>query len=701
MEYKMKRWLLTLVLLLSSLSPLWARERFSLNSDWSFFFGHEVEAERARHITLPHTWNEDALVGSFPYLRTQGVYRRGIYIPSAWEGKRLFLRFGAASTVADLLVNGQYAGSHRGAGVSFTIEITDWVRFGEQNRLMVVVSNVPRNDLMPLSTDRNIYGGLTGGVELLVTDPLAISPLYLGTEGLLVRTNRITEDGVEGEAELHLSLKRPRAVELTLMAHDASGRLLFSQRRNIKNNYNFDRPIQIPFSIEQAPIWSPEKPELCRFTAVVESGEWRDSVTIQTGLRTLQLTERKLLLNGREVALNGVSLSYDHPQEGALYAEQAVREDLSLVEDLGANAVRSPFGPHPASLYTACDERGVLAWIDLPFERSPLLADICYYASPDFEEQGLLLLEEIVAQHINHPSVIFWGLFSDMKAVDGRLIDYIGRLKQRAGELDPTRPTVAVSNQDGPINFITEAIAWHLNLGWERGNAEDTSIWLAQLANRWSHLKSAIYYGFEGFVDQQPEEYSQKVQSGTLELPERRQSRIHEEYVRALSSDTLLWGWWVNGLSDYKSARRAERMNGSGLVAWNRAEKKDAYYLYRAVWNRKSPTLHLADKRRRERRMEPQHFVFYLSEGLSPTVLLNGDTLQLERYAPCIYRTEEVIPRIENRLQIVASVPDSLGQDLPFAGVCLEELWEFRCGSALTAPVQQAPLQTIGLPPIN
>lgn len=697
----MKRWLLTFGMLVLATLPLAARECYSLNDDWNFFFGHEAEADRARHITLPHTWNEDALAGSFPYMRAQGIYRRTLYLPKEWAEKRLFLRFGSASTVTDLTVNGQYAGSHRGAGVAFVFEITDLVRFGEQNTLMVEVSNAARNDVMPLSTDRNIYGGLTRGVELIVTDPVAISPLHLGCEGLLVHTDRISEDGAEGVAELYLTLRQPHAVEITLTARDATGRTLFSQRRNIKSNYNFERPVRIPFTIENAPLWSPEHPTLCSFTAEIEAGEWCDRVEVKTGLRTLQLTERALLLNGRPIRLQGLSLTYDHPRDGALYGPYGVAEDLALLYDVGANAVRSPFGPHDPLLYEACDSEGLLAWIDLPFERSPLLADICYYASPAFEEHGVRLLEEIIAQHMNHPSVIFWGLFADMKAVDGRLIDYIGRLKNRATALDPTRPTVAVSNQDGPINFITEAITWHLNLGWERGNAEDVAIWLSQLGRRWSHLKSAIYYGFEGFVNQQPEQYAQKAEHGTLDLPERRQSRLHEEYVRALSADTLLWGWWVNALSDYKSARRAERMNGSGLVAWNRNEKKDSYYLYRAVWNHKKPTLHLADKRRAERRLEPQRFVFYLSEGFAPMALLNGDTLQLERYAPCIYRTEEVMPRRENRLQIIASVPDTLLEGHPFEERCLEEAWAFRCGSALTAPVQQAPLQTIGLPPIN
>lgn len=81
-------------------------------------------------------------------------------------------------------------------------------------------------------------------------------------------------------------------------------------------------------------------------------------------------------------------------------------------------------------------------------------------------------------------------------------------------------------------------------------------------------------------------------------MPEERQTRFHEEYVKNLQNDSLFWGTWINNMFDYGSARRPYGINGEGLVTIDRRERKDAYYLYRALWNERKPTLHIVDKRR-------------------------------------------------------------------------------------------------------
>ena len=215
----MKR-ILLLLLTLAALTG-GAQARTTRPDDgWSFFFVHENSGDRARPVSLPHTWNFDALAGVYPYQRTQAIYTRSLYIPADWSGKRLFLRFAGVENAADLFVNGNHAGNHVGAGVAFTFEITDFIRFGADNQLLVLVANTPRSDLMA-ATERNLYGGIVRGVELLVTDPVAVSPLYLGTDGLLIHAAEISEERVEGYAELHLSIPTPRTVEVNLKALEA------------------------------------------------------------------------------------------------------------------------------------------------------------------------------------------------------------------------------------------------------------------------------------------------------------------------------------------------------------------------------------------------------------------------------------------------------------------------------------------------
>lgn len=680
----MKRLLLPLLVLLALSGSVSARSTRSLNDGWSFFFVHENSGDRARPVQLPHTWNFDALAGVYPYLRTQAIYTRDLYVPAEWSGKRLFVRFAGVENTADLFVNGSHAGDHVGAGVAFAFEITDYVRFGADNQLLVAVANSPRSDLMASSSERNLYGGIVRDVELLVTDPVAISPLYLGTDGLLIRANEVTAERVDGFAELHLSIPSPRTVEVVLKAYDPENRMLFRQHRTLKSSYDSSKPLTIPFTVLQPQLWSPETPALYRFEAEVSTADGADRVAVTTGLRRVELTPEGLLLNGSRIALRGVMLTYDRPDAATLWGGAEAESDLKLARELGANAVCSPASAHPAALYDLCDREGMLSRIDLPFIRTSFLSDLSYCASPAFEAHGEQLLREIVAQHLNHPSVVMWGLFSDLRGVDKHLLGYVERLNRTAHAVDPSRPTVVTSSENGPLNFLSNGVVWRQTAGWYRGLVEDLNIWLGQLAADWSHLASAVCYGFEGFAEQQPDEYGRPT-PGTLELPERRQTRFHEEYASRLTADSLLWGWWIDGLCDYGAARHDIGRKGTGLVSFDRRVRKDAFYLYRALWNRREPTLHLTEKRWNDRPASPQRLTVYASEGLEPVLTVNGDTVALEPYAPAVYRTAEVELAGENEVIVSAGA--------------LSDRAVIRCGSELKRPAPTDLLQTISLSP--
>ena len=202
----MKRYIAILLLLTGLVSTARAREVFPINEGWRFFFKSEKTSDNARHVTLPHSWNTDPLAQGY-WLETTGNYQNGMYLPVEWASKRLFVKFYGVQSVADLFVNGNYVGTHRGGATAFTFEITDKVRFGTDNAMLVVVSNSYRDDVLPTSTDMNLYGGIYREAELILTERTAISPLYLGSEGVLVRQQSVTPEKVEGEVEVHITSK--------------------------------------------------------------------------------------------------------------------------------------------------------------------------------------------------------------------------------------------------------------------------------------------------------------------------------------------------------------------------------------------------------------------------------------------------------------------------------------------------------------
>ncbi|MEG1644743.1 MAG: glycoside hydrolase family 2 TIM barrel-domain containing protein [Alistipes sp.] len=680
----MMKQLLLFFLLLTTCGSATAREIHALNDGWRFFFGYENGGDNARPVTLPHTWNYGIATQSQPYLQTQGNYIREIYIPHDWQSKRLFVRFYGVQNCANLFVNGIHCGEHRGGSTAFTFEITNNIRFGTNNTLLVAVNNAPQTDILPTVSEHNLYGGISRDVELLVTDATAISPLYLGTDGILIHPNTITKEKVEGMAEIHMLAANESSYRLTLRIVAPDGNIVFIKSLKLRAD---QKPVLLPFTIERPQLWSTERPFLYRVSAEVEGDCTTDKVALETGFRTIDCSATTgFSLNKVRVPMRGIALTYDRPQSGNVLSEEDYAADVALLKELGANALRSPFGPHGQTLYNRCDQEGLLVWIDLPLFRTPFLGDISYYCTPSFEENGLQQLREIIAQNINHPSVVMWGIFSSLRPLDQRIEAYISRLNRLAHDADPSRPTVASSNQNGTFNTTPDLIVWRQDVGWQRGNTSDILVWSNQLHKNWGTLRSGVCYGAEGCSEHQDDELT-KASTRTLWLPERRQTQFHEEYARQLEADTLFWGLWIDQLADFGSARRAEGINSAGLVSFDRHTRKDAFYLYKALWNKQTPTLHIVEKRWTPRLSEKQVIKVYASEGTLPILRINGEEIALTRYAPCQYRTAEITLRPTNLLEVTAGT--------------LTDRAEIRIGNALKQPMPMALLQTTNPLPIN
>ena len=629
----MKR-LFILCLLLGLALTASARDIYQLNDGWEFFFKSENTSDNARMVNLPHSWNTDPLAGQ-NFQETTGNYLREIYIPEEWASKRIFIRFHGAQTVADLFLNGSHVGEHKGGGTAFCFELTKFIRFGSDNALQVIVSNTFRSDVLPVSTDTNLYGGLHRDVELIVTDEIAISPLYYGSEGVLCRPSRVSKERVEGEMEVQLLTSARTEATLHLEIFNAKGKPVYTRSQRINGQ---PKSVRIPFIFEHPQLWSPEETNL--YTAVVRlyNDAHQDEVTIRTGFRAVERDAESgwIAINGQPRQLRGVVLHHDNALGGIL-SKSALDEDLDQVQELGATAIRSAVQPHAQHLYNRCDEEGMLVWVDAPMHRAPFIGDVAFYSTAAFELNAREQLREIILQNINHPSVIMWGIFSRLVPRGDEILQCVRNLNTEAKRLDPKRMTVACSDQDGPINFVTDLITWQQNVGWQRGSTEDLTLWRNQLRENWSHLGSAIIYGGEGFLGMSART-PQQLQRTNLPTEER-QTRFHEAYSEQLAADSLFWGTWVENMYEYGSSRRPYGINANGLITLDRREKKDAYYLYRALWNKETKTVHLANRRDRMRYRTEQSFTIYSSEA-DPILLVNDDTVRLHQRGPVIYRSD-------------------------------------------------------------
>lgn len=651
----------TLVALMLSLAAYAAeplRATYNLNDDWNFYLASDVDGKHADRVSLPHTWNPACCEGE--YLRTTANYSRELHIPSQWQGRRLFLRFGGVQSVADVFVNGGYVGSHAGGFTAFTLEITEHVKFGASNYVRVMVSNAMRSDVLPVSSDMDLAGGIYRDVELLVTNRDIISPLHYSSDGVYVVQKSVSKERVDGVVRLYLSVPDTDHCHLSMRIIGPDGYEVM-ERSVRATKLSSERCVEIPFEIENPVLWSPTSPSLYDVEVVVgDEQSPADRVVVSTGFRSVGVSDdNRLCINGEPVAVKGVNLAHTPCEGGRRYADELMAGDLAMIRDMGANALRSLYGPHSAAMYDYCDSEGMLAWVDMPFSRSPLsMTDICYFPTLQFRDNGLLQLNEIIAQNYNHPSVVMWGLFEQVWQRGEDVVAYVRELNKLAHSLDPSRPTVGCSSTDGDINFVTDLIVFRQSVGYMKGSVEDVAVWCRQLSSNsaWRAMRYGVCYGEEGNVEHRTESI-ERAQRGTRLNPERRQTYMHERYADIIAEADIFWGVWLNSMFDYASSRRSGGVNHSGVVGYDRSTRKDAYYLYRTLWNDTEPTLYISDRRWDERRDTLQHINIYSSVG-TPVVMVDGDTVAVRRVARGQYRADSLT--LSGRVSVVAT--DSVGQ---------------------------------------
>lgn len=638
----MKRFL-TIILFLTTMAAVAAeyplRTTMSLNHDWQFYFAEDGPS-KAEYVTLPHTWND----GEHKNLLTTAHYKRTFAVPSTMRGKRLFVRFGGVQSVASVFLNGRYVGEHKGAYTEFVYEITDKVRYGESNTLLVVVSNTHRSDVLPVSSDQDIYGGIYRDVELVVANRNIVSPTFYGSDGVFVEQREVTTERASGVVKVHLSAMDEGAhmVNMRIIAPDGYEVCRYSVKSGKADK---PLPVELPFSIDYPDLWSPDSPTLYRVEASIGSEDKpSDVVVTSVGFRSISVNDdNRLCINGKAIEVRGVNMAHDRQGVGVALRTEHIDSDFAMIRNMGANALRSLSGPHMEYLYDRCDKEGMMVWVDLPMTCSVTgFNGLYYYPTEAFKQNGIEQLYEIVYQNYNHPSILLWGVYSLVTGRGDDVVPYVRELNDLVHTIDPSRKSVACSNRDGELNFITDLIVLRQDVGWTKGSYDDVAVWCGQLTGnkKFSKLRYGVCYGEEGVREHTTDELS-RTEVGAKYLPERNQTIMHECYMAHISENPIFWGVWLDNMFDHSSMVNANGVRQSGVVAFDHQTTKDAYHLYRALWNSSVPTLYIAERGWQRRCDELQRIKVYSSVGC-PTLVVGEDTYPMREYAPKCWCADSV-----------------------------------------------------------
>ena len=612
----MKKYIIAILVFMASL-PLAGREVYNINGGWKFFNGRATSSDGAQVVSLPHTWNSDATAGNDFYYRGTGNYLKDIEVPSAWSDRRVFIKGYGANSVATVFVNGRLAGEHRGGYTAFCFEITALLRPGAKNYFRVVVNNSAQLDVLPTAGDMNVYGGLFRDVELIVTGKDVISLTDNASDGVYVKQKKVSWQRVEAEASVRIAGSRDAHVQAQVAVVSSQGDTVAVNSVRVKMAAGQTVAAAVPFAFDNPRLWNGrEDPHMYRVTVAVMDGKTElDKVTVPAGFRFFSADPAKgFSLNGEAYPLRGVIVHQDRPLVANVLTAGQIEEDMALIVGMGANAVRTEGVAHHPYFYELCDREGILVWSDFPLMGEAYLTDKDFVNTASFRANGLAQATDIVRQQYNHPSVVMWGVFSNVHMRDDDPTAYIRELNAFAKREDPSRLTAASSNSDGEINFITDLVCWDHHFGWREGRPSDINVWKRQFRSNWAQLRSAVSYGGGASIYHQGPARTRPAWDGNWH-PEQWQTHLHETYYANLNDDAMFWGVFVSNMFDYGAVGRDwgdnKGVNDMGMVTYDRKDCKDAYYFYKANWNDESPFVYIAERRWNKRPSPLQDIKFY------------------------------------------------------------------------------------------
>ena len=585
------------------------RNIISFNDNWKFVktAGNAAEATTApsEGITLPHTWNAvDGQDGGNDYYRGTCWYVKEFDKPAANNSDRVYLEFLGAAMTADVYINSEKISHHEGGYSTFRVDITE--KLQDKNVLVVSVNNENNTIVYPQTADFTFYGGLYRDVNLLIVPDVHFALDYCGTPGIKVtptvdlnaKTANVTvEAWVSGSAS---------SVNFTI-----NGETIVS---SVADNH-----AQAEFVIENVHLWDGvNDPYLYTAEASLESG---DCISTRFGCREFHMDPQEgFFLNGRPYLLRGVSRHQDFKGVGNALTLEHHKKDMEIIRELGATTLRLAHYQHAQEFYDLCDENGLIVWAEIPYITMHM---------KDGRANTLSQMEELIVQNYNHPSIICWGLSNEItaaSAVNEDLLENHRLLNDLCHKLDSTRPTtmanVFMLEMDSPILEIPDINSYNLYFGWYLGDLEQNDEFFDEYHAKYPDR----VIGFSEYgADSNPQYQSAAPEKG--DYTETYQAVYHEHMLQMIEKRPWLWATHVWNLFDFAADGRDEGgkhgENQKGLVTFDRKTKKDAFYLYKAAWNKTEHFVHLCGSRYVDRTEDVTEIKVYSNQP-EVTLIVDG-----------------------------------------------------------------------------
>lgn len=616
MHEKMKRIFLTACALLAtlSLSAQTARTE-QLLKEWDFRRDHDLTAtEGWQQVRVPHDWaiygpfsrdhdlqrvavvqngekvatEKTGRTGGLPYMG-KGAYRTAVAIDKA-EDARYILLFDGAMSEAQVLVNGQKVGYWPYGYNSFWCDATEAVKTGE-NCIEVMLENKPQ------SSRWYPGAGLYRKVRL-ITVPQIHVPVW----GTQITTPYVGEEYASVTIKTELKgVPEKSPVTLHTKILDATGKAV-AEKRDTRNLY-YGMPFEQHLTIVCPKLWSPETPNLYTAeTTVIYEDRAVDTYTTRFGVRTIELrADKGFFLNGQLRKFKGVCLHHDLGPLGAAINKAAIRRQLTILKDMGCDAIRTSHNMPAEELVELCDEMGFMMQLE-PFDEWDVAKCQNGYHR-FFNEWAEKDMVNMLRHYRNNASVVMWSVGNEVPTQwnEGgyKVASWLQSICHRE---DPTRPVTCGMDQFPRVlengfaaQFDVAGFNYRVHF-YERGyetlpqnlilGSETTSTVSSRGVYQFpvEERKGAIY------PDHHSSSYDVECCSWS-NLPDLDMA-VNDDFPWLIGQFVWTGFDYLGEPSPYDTDAWPNHSSMFGIVDLA-SIPKDRYWLYRSIWNTDEETLHI------------------------------------------------------------------------------------------------------------
>lgn len=553
------------------------RKQQELEGMWDFV----REDGRKYSLPVPGCWEQHPKMQNF---RGKGTFYKKVFVDKTTN---LRLEFKGVSHTADVYFDDAFIMHHYNAFTPFS-GIVKKVAAGEHVIRVEVDNTFGEHSALHTPNDYYTYGGIVRPAVMEEVDDTFIENVHflpfrkdgVWQAEITVKVRNVSD--CEKNITIGSTLTEQKIWSRTSVtgeeekAAEKSARAYFSEEQTCTAAPDQETVVQYTMSFPEAKEWSMEEPNLYMLSvSLKQNGENYDDYVDRVGFRTVEIVDNKFYLNGKKVFLKGFNRHEDYGVIGCAIPPQLMVQDMDIMQDLGANAVRTCHYPNDERFLDLCDERGMLVWEE-NHARGFVLKDM---QNPNFEKQCEDCIDEMIEKHYNHPSIVIWGILNECasETPEGREMyqKQYGQIKR----LDTSRPTTSATCRhftDICLD-LPDIVSFNMYSGWyvdvsieERHNQQMD--WIASTGGAGkpvivSEFGAAAIYGFRD--------------RGRSKWSEERQEDIIRENLEVYQKDDRLMGAFIWQFADCRVteeggwfATRARCHNNKGILDEYRRPKQ-------------------------------------------------------------------------------------------------------------------------------